>query len=153
MMSYIIRRMPCEGCYRISIFLAFWYGREKAIQVKPRAIWSNKLLVDSYFFENKGKNSPCLKIWGYVCTHSLPRRVRHAFLPHAWRTPKNVPLRGRLVLARPNKEIDNFAHVARFLVHFFAVTARLPHKVTRLRLTNWSRRRRIEYFSCHRHRG
>ena len=94
MMSYIMQRMPCEGCYRISIFLAFWCGREKAIQVKPRAIWSNKLLVDSYFFENKRKNSPCWKIWGYVCTHSLPRRVRHAFLPHAWRAPKNVCVGG-----------------------------------------------------------
>ena len=94
MMSYIIQRMPCEGCCRISVFLAFWCGREKAIQVKPRAIWSNKLLVDSYFFENKGKNSPCWKIWGYVCTHSLPRRVRHVFQPHAWRTPKNVCVGG-----------------------------------------------------------
>ena len=36
MMSYIIQRVPCEGCYRISIFLAFWCGREKAIQVKLR---------------------------------------------------------------------------------------------------------------------
>ena len=74
--------------------LGFWCGREKAIQVKPRAIWSNKLLVDSYFCENKGKNSPCWKIWGYVCTHSLPRRVRHVFQPHAWRTPKNVCVGG-----------------------------------------------------------
>ena len=81
-------------CYRIFIFLAFWRGQEKAIQVKPRAIWSNKLLVDSYFFENMGKNSPCWKIWGYVCTHSLPRRVRHAWGRNAWRTPKNVCVGG-----------------------------------------------------------
>ena len=80
MMSYIIQRMPCEGCYRIFIFLAFWRGQEKAIQVKPRAIWSNKLLVDSYFCENKGKKFSVLKNMG---THSLPGRVRHAFLPHA----------------------------------------------------------------------
>ena len=33
-MSYIIQRMPCEGCYHISIFLAFWCGLEKPIQVK-----------------------------------------------------------------------------------------------------------------------
>ena len=90
-MSYIIQRMPCEGCCRISIFLAFRCGREKAIQVKPRAIWSNKLLVDSYFCENKGKKFSVLKNMG---THSLPRRVRHAFLPHAWRTPKNVCVGG-----------------------------------------------------------
>ena len=39
------------------------------------------------------------------------------------------------VQARPSKEIDNFARVAHFLVHFFAVTARLPCKLTRLRLS------------------
>ena len=64
MMSYIIQRMPCEGCYRISIFLAFWRGREKAIQVKPRAIWSNKLLVDSYFFWKQGEKFSVLKNMG-----------------------------------------------------------------------------------------
>ena len=29
MMSYIIQRMPCKGCYRISIVLAFSCGQEK----------------------------------------------------------------------------------------------------------------------------
>ena len=56
MMSYIIQRMPCEGFYPISIFLAFWCGREKAIQVKLR--------VDSYFIENKGKKLSLLKNMG-----------------------------------------------------------------------------------------
>ena len=45
---------------------------------------------------------------------------------------KNIRIR---VHARPSKEIDNFARVVHFLVHFFAVTARLPCKLTRLRLS------------------
>ena len=45
---------------------------------------------------------------------------------------KNMRIR---VHARPSKEIDNFARVAHFLVHFFAVTARLPRQLTRLRLS------------------
>ena len=36
----LVLRMPCEGCYRISIVLAFWCGRAKD---------SNTLRVDVYF--------------------------------------------------------------------------------------------------------
>ena len=45
---------------------------------------------------------------------------------------KNMQIR---VQARPSKEIDNFARVAHFLVHFFAVAARLSCKLTRPRLS------------------
>ena len=51
-------------------------------------VWTRILL------KTRGKNFLCWKIWGYVCTRSLPRRVRHAFLHHAWRTPKNVYVGG-----------------------------------------------------------
>ena len=66
------------------------------------------LSVDSYFFLKK-------------------KRVKNLSL-----VLKNMQIR---VHARPSKEIDNFARVAHFLVHFFAVTARLPRKLTRLRLS------------------
>ena len=48
MMSYIIQRMPREGCYCIFIFLAFGVDGRKGFR-------SNMLRLDSYFFENKGK--------------------------------------------------------------------------------------------------
>ena len=38
-------RMPCEGCYRISIVFV-WMGEND----------SNALPVDAYFFTNEGKN-------------------------------------------------------------------------------------------------
>ena len=86
-------------------------------------------------------------------------QVKHTTcgLVFSWKQGEKIFLvekkRGIRVHVRPNKEIDNFARVAHILVHFSAVTARLLRKVTRLRLTNWSRRRVIEYFGCHRLRG
>ena len=41
---------PCQGCYRISIVLAFSCGRSKTIRIRYA------VHVDTYIFENGGKN-------------------------------------------------------------------------------------------------
>ena len=44
------KQMPCQGCYRISIVLAFSCGRSKTIRIRYA------VHVDTYIFENGGKN-------------------------------------------------------------------------------------------------
>ena len=62
--SYILlacMRMLCKGCYRISIVLAFSYGRAKTVQI--RHVWT-------HFFEKGIKKSPFFK--QYLVTHGHP---------------------------------------------------------------------------------
>ena len=54
-------RMLCKGCYRISIVLAFSYGRAKTVQI--RHVWT-------HFFENGIKKSPFFK--QYLDTRGHP---------------------------------------------------------------------------------
>ena len=45
-MSYILQRMLCKGCYRISIVVAFSYGRAKIVRIRD---------VPRVFLEKGGK--------------------------------------------------------------------------------------------------
>ena len=62
-MSYIIQRMPREGCYRISIFLAFWCGRESySGQTKSHLV--KQATCGLVFFWKQGEKFSVLKNMG-----------------------------------------------------------------------------------------
>ena len=82
MMSYIIQRMPCEGFYPISIFLAFWCGREKAIQV-------SQATCGLVFYWKLGEKIFCVEKYGDTCA----RVASHAEFVTRSCTTRDEPLR------------------------------------------------------------